>query len=263
MTNSLMKLKEGAPDPEKKDDATPAPDANKEAANDKKADEGAKPPARPENVPEKFWDAEKGTLNSEGLLKSYSELEKEMGKLTAKNVAPKEYKVNIPEAYKGKAEIPAEDPMLKSYLALAKNKGYSQEKVDADIEFFVDHMFKKHEGDMKGEIEKLGGEEKATKRVTDIGAWAKNNLTEKSQAVLDSVATSAEVLDLLDEMRKLASVQKNPPDSQDLKTEGLTEEKVRAKMKDERYWKTKDPAFIKEVTEDYQRLYPEPQGKSA
>lgn len=33
-------------------------------------------PARPEGVPEKFWDAEKGVVNTEALLKSYSELEK-------------------------------------------------------------------------------------------------------------------------------------------------------------------------------------------
>lgn len=33
-------------------------------------------PQRPEGVPEKFWDAEKGQINTEALLKSYSELER-------------------------------------------------------------------------------------------------------------------------------------------------------------------------------------------
>lgn len=33
-------------------------------------------PTRPDNVPEKFWDAEKGTVNTEALLKSYAELER-------------------------------------------------------------------------------------------------------------------------------------------------------------------------------------------
>jgi len=36
-------------------------------------------PQRPENIPEKFWDAEKGQLNVEALLASYSELEKRLG----------------------------------------------------------------------------------------------------------------------------------------------------------------------------------------
>jgi hypothetical protein len=39
-------------------------------------------PQRPDNVPEKFWDAEKGELNQEALLQSYLELEK------AKSAAP-------------------------------------------------------------------------------------------------------------------------------------------------------------------------------
>jgi len=40
----------------------------------------ASKPARPENVPEKFWDADKGVVNTEALLKSYGELEKNRSK---------------------------------------------------------------------------------------------------------------------------------------------------------------------------------------
>jgi hypothetical protein len=35
---------------------------------------------RPDNIPEKFWDAEKGQLNTEALLNSYKELESGVGK---------------------------------------------------------------------------------------------------------------------------------------------------------------------------------------
>lgn len=38
-------------------------------------------PVRPDNVPEKFWDAATGKVNTEALLKSYSELEKGRGKV--------------------------------------------------------------------------------------------------------------------------------------------------------------------------------------
>lgn len=37
-------------------------------------------PQRPDHVPEKFWDAEKGQVNTEALLKSYQELEKARSK---------------------------------------------------------------------------------------------------------------------------------------------------------------------------------------
>ncbi|MER8582685.1 hypothetical protein NKG95_28955 [Mesorhizobium sp. M1423] len=53
-----------------------AEDAAKNAPAPSKAE-------RPENVPEKFWDAEKGEVNHEALLASYTELEKKVG-------APKE-----------------------------------------------------------------------------------------------------------------------------------------------------------------------------
>lgn len=35
---------------------------------------------RPDNIPEKFWDAEKGTIRTDALLQSYGELEKRLGK---------------------------------------------------------------------------------------------------------------------------------------------------------------------------------------
>lgn len=36
---------------------------------------------RPDNVPEKFWDSKKGELNSDAMLKSYADLESQIGKL--------------------------------------------------------------------------------------------------------------------------------------------------------------------------------------
>lgn len=48
------------------------------AAEEGEADEGSTP-KRPDHVPEKFWDAEKGTVNIDNLLKSYTELEKARG----------------------------------------------------------------------------------------------------------------------------------------------------------------------------------------
>ena len=42
-------------------------------------DETPTVPTRPDSIPEKFWDAEKGEVRMEALLKSYSELEKAKG----------------------------------------------------------------------------------------------------------------------------------------------------------------------------------------
>jgi hypothetical protein len=53
-------------------------------------------PARPENVPEKFWDAATGTVRTDELLKSYTELEK--GKPVAAAAAPVVPDPNAPAA---------------------------------------------------------------------------------------------------------------------------------------------------------------------
>jgi hypothetical protein len=42
-----------------------------------------RPGARPADVPEKFWDAETGTLRAEALLKSYRELERRLSQRAA------------------------------------------------------------------------------------------------------------------------------------------------------------------------------------
>ncbi len=45
------------------------------------------PPQRPDNVPEKFWDAEKGAVNTDALLKGYSELSTKLGEDSNQNAA--------------------------------------------------------------------------------------------------------------------------------------------------------------------------------
>ena len=61
------------------------------------------PPARPEGVPEKFWDAAAGALRTDALLKSYTELEKGWGKAreTALSEAQAKLREGVPEKADG------------------------------------------------------------------------------------------------------------------------------------------------------------------
>ena len=45
-------------------------------------------PTRPDNVPEKFWDAEKGSIRTDALLTSYTELEGRLGSAPAASQSP-------------------------------------------------------------------------------------------------------------------------------------------------------------------------------
>jgi hypothetical protein len=108
----------------------------------------AKPaaPQRPENVPEKFWDAEKGQVNTEALLKSYGELEAGKNKPAAE--PPKEgekgTETTPEEAAKALADAKVDVEAMSSrfaqegklsdddYTQLAK-AGFGKEVVDAYI----------------------------------------------------------------------------------------------------------------------------------
>lgn len=91
-------------------------------------DPASAPKERPENIPEKFWDAEKGELNSDALLKSYTELEKTKGKTEDKKDGVE----------KTEAEKVAEEAATKSGLNLDElsssfweNDGLSDEQYEA------------------------------------------------------------------------------------------------------------------------------------
>lgn len=94
-----------------------------------KVDPYAKPAAanqRPEGVPEKFWDAEKGVVRVEALTQSYAELEAKLSGKTEAPADPKEDPANV-EVKNGKIvkteaeseEAPAENPLTVTIAAAA------------------------------------------------------------------------------------------------------------------------------------------------
>ena len=103
------------PDP----DAEAAANATAEAAIDKQDEELAKQHAstepkdeiaeRPENVPEKFWDAEKGEVRLDAVLKANAELEKKLG-------APKE-----PEAEESQTDSSSTDSSQETAASVLQN----------------------------------------------------------------------------------------------------------------------------------------------
>ncbi|MFN3914742.1 MAG: capsid assembly protein [Aquabacterium sp.] len=98
------------------------------------------PPARPDNVPEQFWDAEKGQINQEALLKAYQEAtagkQGQEGKEQPQD-AQQAAEQAVQSAGLNMADLQAEFDSTgalseKSYEALAK-VGIPKELVDAHI----------------------------------------------------------------------------------------------------------------------------------
>ena len=100
---------------------TPEYDAAMVAKADAAA--GTTPPAapvRPDNVPEKFWNATTGAVNVEALLKSYTELEK------VKPAAPATPPAATPTTPGAKLEVPTDDAATKAVADAGLDMGKLQ-----------------------------------------------------------------------------------------------------------------------------------------
>lgn len=111
------------------------------------------PPSRPDHIPEKFWDAEKGAVRVDDLAKSYGELEKKFGGQAKPGIQQQQEQpqtAETPAADKAAAdalqaqgfdygklqeEYVANDGKLtaETYAELAK-KGFTEEMVDDHID---------------------------------------------------------------------------------------------------------------------------------
>lgn len=149
-------------------------------------------PVRPDNIPEKFWDAEKGEVNVDALLKAQADAEAALRKSTA----PKEETAETPAGETEVPSTPAVDAAIKlaeqsfaeggevsaeAYEALAK-AGISKEVVEGYIEGQIAKAAKLTEAAYGA----LGGEE----TYTAATAWARDNLSSGEIAAIDALLTS-------------------------------------------------------------------------
>jgi hypothetical protein len=176
--------------------AAPAPD-NAEAVASMVGDESA-PTGRPENVPEKFWNAEDSTVRTDDVLKSYGELEKRFGSFTG---SPDEYAFQANEDMAAKfeelgLEITTEgDPLYEAALEMAKDTGMNQEGFDKLANLYLMTQL----GDIEAaksqnaqEMANLG--DRAEARIGNLKSWGENNLSpELYQAFTDTVTNAASV----------------------------------------------------------------------
>jgi hypothetical protein len=201
--------------------------------------------ARPEGVPEKFWDASLGTVRTEALLKSYCELERKVGRM-------------IP--------LPAEDADLAAHERLrqalgvpADAAGFSQRQAQMVYDLAGDYVVPLlnqalAEVEAERSVERLaahfGGEEQWRTRAGQIKTWGKANLPADSFEVLCS---SPEGVLAMHQMMQASepSVMR----SAEAPSEGPDEGRLQTMMRDPRYWRDRDPALIREVTEGFRRLY--------
>lgn len=152
-------------------------------------DQGQKP-QRPENIPEKFWDAEKGVVNVEALAKSYTELEK------ARSAPPKEPTAEEKAAAEAAAkDVKAGEAAGDALRAKAEQEWAANETLSEDtykayekagvtreqINVYIEGQKALAEVRKNEAYSVVGGEE----QYKAMQAWAAANLTEAEQAAYD------------------------------------------------------------------------------
>lgn len=223
---------------------------------------------RPSDIPEKFWDAEEGALRTETLLKSYRELERKLGTMMpipkdddpngrhrlqcilGKPEKPDDYEIESPH------ELITTDPAINAKLHEA---GLSSEQAQLVYDLAAEHLVPMVEGmnrEMQQTLERsrltthFGGEQKWQAMAPQIKTWAEANLPDE---VYENLCSSFDGVVAIHQMMQarepsLISEAASPSASVD-------ESQLSKMMRDPRYWRDRDPAFVAEVTAGYKRLF--------
>jgi hypothetical protein len=236
------------------------------ASDEPEVDESEKP-VRPDEIPEKFWDAERGTLRVDALLKSYRELER---KLSARFAppgadAPEEERtrfrraIGVPDtaeeyAVEPRHELIGPDPEVNTRLHQA---GFTPSQVQLVYDLAAERLLPiVAEAASQFEAERqrdrlraeFGGEERFRRVARQVSAWGRANLV---PPVFEALSTTAEGVIALHRM-----MEKGEPAvaRQAEAPEGMDEAGLRKMMRDPRYWRNREPDFVRRVTEGFRRL---------
>jgi len=223
-------------------------------------------PQRPENVPEKFWDAEKGELRKDELLKSNAHLEKFVGgkKEELKDELLKEIESEAeaekPESYDLPAlpegiteEMVLENPLTEWWRQHCYDNAYNQDMFEDGVNQYI-QLQQGQQPDLTAEVEALG--ENAKARIDNVNTWASTYFSpdqfETIQMTLGQTAEGIEILERVMSMRNenISSNQTEPINK-------LSIDDVRQMMKDPRYFdpKERDESYVRRVDDAFARLY--------
>ncbi len=220
---------------------------------------------RPEALPEKFWDNDKGAIRTDDLAKAYTELERRMsgyvpGPGSADWDSTLRRALEIPETPDG-YQIAMQDDLLTvdpAVNARLHQAGFSPRQAQLVYDLAVERIVPlaaqlaadaRHEETVERLTEEFGGAEKWNTLSGQIAAWGQRNLAREVYAAL------AASPDGIRAMRRLMESGEPSLGAPGGSPTPASEGDLREMMKDKRYWRDRDPAFIRAVTDGYRRLY--------
>lgn len=224
--------------------------------------------ARPTDVPEKFWDAATGVLRTDALLKSYLELERKLGsmipvpteedpesceklhRLLGRPDSPDDYQVEAPD------DLIKPDPEINKKLHEA---GFTSKQAQLVYDLAAKHLLPMieqvtDEANQSQELARLaahfGGDQNWQSLAPQIKTWGQANLQED---VYETLGSSFDGIVAMYQM--MQAREPNIISEAAVSTNETDEETLAHMMRDPRYWRDRDPAFVSRVTEGYKQLY--------
>lgn len=203
----------------------------------------------PEIVPEKFKNPETGAVRLDALVNSYSELEKKLSSGPAAPKSPEDYCIDC-----GHGLFEPDSDVNRRLHEKGLSQDQAQEVYNLAAEKMLP-MLAQLAGDFQAdrEVEKLinhfGGTEKWKEVSRQLLAYGQKNLPAD---VLDSLSSSFEGVLALHRMMKsgepgLQKGAENPS--------AINDTDLQSMMRDPRYWRDRDPSFVKKVTEGFKSVY--------
>ena len=203
-----------------------------------------------DDIPAKFKDPDTGEVRVDALVQSYKELEKKMSSKDPGPKSPDEYCIDCSHGmFEPDAEINQRlfdkgmtNEQVQEVYNLAKEKMVPMVR-DINREYQADR-----------EIEKLinhyGGSEQWKEVARQLLAFGQKNLPAD---VLDNLSSSFEGVLALERMMK--SGEPGLKKSATAASGSMDETELQSMMRDPKYWRDKDPAFVAKVTQGFQTIY--------
>jgi hypothetical protein len=218
--------------------------------------EQAAAPSRPEWLPEKY-------NSGEDLAKAYKELESKLGtkEEDIRNRIMEEIQseafsdrpetagdYQLPESIDESAAV--DNKLLSWWAEHSFENGYSQEEFEQGIAMYAEAV-NGSMPDIEAEAKMLG--DNADQRIEAASLFANKFFPEAALPAIERMCESHEgiiALEAIMEAMKDGSFAGNTQ-----AVAGTSEKELREMMNDPRYWKDRDPHFIKQVTDGFQQIY--------
>jgi hypothetical protein len=215
------------------------------------------------DIPEKFQNPD-GTLNSDTLLKSYSELEKKIGSMIT--VPDDSSDDSMKEKFNRAVGVPEnissypnhdlfDDDSLKEKFKDAGLSSRQVEKIYAIAEEFLKPALSKAFADANdaGEVQELreffGSEEKMQRAMKDIQTFGEKCLPfDAFETMCASVAGIKGIYNMMQSMDPNVVVSETADGE-------LSDSSLRRMMSDPKYWRDHDKEYIRKIENGFKKLY--------